>query len=216
MIQRMTQKHCNQQKQRDINLEIDSEDIEIGPCNLTTRDQDMILLKEELNQEYDQDQEGIQDRETIKVQEKLEWMLIGIKMDLKPETNQEAEAKEHIEEGNMERYREAQKYNPYRKQIFSQTKNPINWNRTNQNDNWNRGEGWDDNLNDDWTKRIQMRKDLMENHNDRDSTWTEYEVPQHHVAMPQLKQPAQQTQRVQQIQVQLKQQAPAQVPKKKE
>ncbi|KAA6369844.1 MAG: hypothetical protein EZS28_034628 [Streblomastix strix] len=119
------------------------------------------------------------------------------------------------DQSNQERYREAQKYNPYTKQIFSQTRNPINWNRTYQEGNWNRGEGWDDNPNDDWTKRIQMLKDQMENHSDRDSTWTEDEVTQNHVVTSQPKQLAQQTQKVQQIQVQPKQQAPAQQPKKK-
>ncbi|KAA6326031.1 MAG: hypothetical protein EZS28_054000, partial [Streblomastix strix] len=84
-----------------------------------------------------------------------------------------------------------------------------------QYDNRNRGEGWDDNPNDEWTKRIQMQKDPIENHSDRDSTWTEDEVPQHHVATPKSSQPAQQIQRVQQTQIQPKQQAPAQVPQKK-
>ncbi|KAA6335252.1 MAG: hypothetical protein EZS28_052986, partial [Streblomastix strix] len=60
-----------------------------------------------------------------------------------------------------------------------------------------------------------MQKDPPDNHSDRDSTQIEYEVPFHHVATPQPKQPVQQTQRVQQIQVQPKQQVPAQVPKKK-
>ncbi|KAA6377749.1 MAG: hypothetical protein EZS28_026727 [Streblomastix strix] len=60
-----------------------------------------------------------------------------------------------------------------------------------------------------------MQKDPIENHSDRNSTWTEDEVPQHHVATPQYKQPAQQTQIIQQIQVQPKQQASVQVPKKK-
>ncbi|KAA6344773.1 MAG: hypothetical protein EZS28_052215, partial [Streblomastix strix] len=48
----------------------------------------------------------------------------------------------------------------------------------------------------------------------RDSTWTEDEIPQPHVATPHPKYPAQQTQKVQQIQVQPKQQVSAQVPKK--
>ncbi|KAA6363039.1 MAG: hypothetical protein EZS28_041433, partial [Streblomastix strix] len=112
---------------------------------------------------------------------------------------------------NQERYREAQKYNPYTKQAFNKTKNPINWNRTHQYE----GESWDDNLNDEWTKRTQMQKDPPDNHSDRDSIWTEDEAPQHHATPPQPKQPAQQTQRVQQIQVQPKQQAPAQIPQKK-
>ncbi|KAA6361393.1 MAG: hypothetical protein EZS28_043081 [Streblomastix strix] len=116
---------------------------------------------------------------------------------------------------NQERYREAQKYNSYSKQAFNKTKNLINWNWTLQYEDKNRGEGWDDNPNDDWTKCTQMQKDPPDNHSDRDSTWTEDEAPQHHVATPQPKQQAQQIQRVQQIQVQPKQQATVQVPKKK-
>ncbi|KAA6367850.1 MAG: hypothetical protein EZS28_036624 [Streblomastix strix] len=94
-------------------------------------------------------------------------------------------------------------------------KNPINWNRTHQYDERSRDEDQDDNPNDDWKKLSQMQNDLTEKHSDRDSTWTEDKVPQHNIATPQPKKPAQQTQRVQQIQVQPKQQAPAQVPKKK-
>ncbi|KAA6375045.1 MAG: hypothetical protein EZS28_029429 [Streblomastix strix] len=112
---------------------------------------------------------------------------------------------------DQDRYREAQKYNPYTKQAFNKTKNPINWNKTHQYE----GECWDDNPNDDWTKRTQMQKDPPDNHSDKDSTWSEDEAPQHHATPPQPKQPIQQTQRVQQIQVQPKQQAPALVPKKK-
>ncbi|KAA6362168.1 MAG: hypothetical protein EZS28_042305, partial [Streblomastix strix] len=117
------------------------------------------------------------------------------------------------DQSNQERYREAQKYNPYTKQAFNKTKNPINWNRTHQFEDKNRGEGWNNNPNDDWTKRTQMQKDPSENHSDKDSTWTEDEAPQHQVSTPQSKLPTQQTQRLQQIQVQPKQQAPAQVPK---
>ncbi|KAA6360816.1 MAG: hypothetical protein EZS28_043657, partial [Streblomastix strix] len=119
------------------------------------------------------------------------------------------------DQSNQERYKEAQKYNPYTKQAFNKTKTPINWNRTHQFEDKNRGEGWDDNPNDDWTKRTQMQKDPPDNRSDRDSTWTEDEVPQHQVSTPQSKQPTQQTQSVQQIQVQPKQQAPAQIPKQK-
>ncbi|KAA6347348.1 MAG: hypothetical protein EZS28_052036, partial [Streblomastix strix] len=119
------------------------------------------------------------------------------------------------DQSNQERYKEAQKYNPYTKQAFNKTKNPINWNRTHQFEDRNREEGWDDNPNDDWVKRTQMQKDPPDNHNDRDSTWTEDEAPQHHPPPPQSKQPAQQTQRVQQIQAQPKQQAPAQIPKQR-
>ncbi|KAA6363794.1 MAG: hypothetical protein EZS28_040679, partial [Streblomastix strix] len=116
---------------------------------------------------------------------------------------------------NQERYRDAQKYNPHSKQAFNKTKNPINWNRTHQYEDKNRGEGWDDNPNDDWTKRTQMQKDPPENHSDRDSIWTEDEAPQHHVATPQPKQPAQQTQTVHQIQVQPKQQVQPRYQKRK-
>ncbi|KAA6381190.1 MAG: hypothetical protein EZS28_023282, partial [Streblomastix strix] len=119
------------------------------------------------------------------------------------------------DQSNQDRYREAQKYNPYTKQAFNKTKNPINWNRTHQYEDKDRGEGWDDNPNDDWVKLTQMQKDQPDNHNDRDSTWTEDEAPQHHPTPPQPKQPTQQTQRVQQIQVQPKQQAPVLAQKKK-
>ncbi|KAA6390251.1 MAG: hypothetical protein EZS28_014217 [Streblomastix strix] len=86
---------------------------------------------------------------------------------------------------------------------------------TYQYDDRKREEGLDDNLNDDWTKRSQMQKDPPDNHIDPDSTWAEDEFSQHYVATPQPKQPVQQTQKIQQILVQPKQQAPAQVPKKK-
>ncbi|KAA6369760.1 MAG: hypothetical protein EZS28_034714 [Streblomastix strix] len=99
MIPKTTKKHYKQPKQQDRNSEIDSEDIETDPYHHTTRDPDMILPSEEENQENDQDQDVIQDQEITKAQEKLEWMLTGIKMDSKPEMNQEVEAKEHIGEG---------------------------------------------------------------------------------------------------------------------
>ncbi|KAA6366157.1 MAG: hypothetical protein EZS28_038316 [Streblomastix strix] len=163
----------------------------------------MILLTETMNQGKDQDQEAIPGLKNTKVQERLQ---IKALMDLRPEMNKEVEVEERIEEGDM--YREAQKYNPYTKQAFSKTKNPINWNRTHQYEDKDRGEGWDDNINDDWVKRTQMQKDPPDNHNDRDSSWTEDEAPQHHSTQPQPKQPIQQTQRVQQIQIQPKQQVP--------
>ncbi|KAA6385029.1 MAG: hypothetical protein EZS28_019446, partial [Streblomastix strix] len=119
------------------------------------------------------------------------------------------------DQSNQERCREAQCYYPCTKYIFSQTKNPINWNRTHQYDNSNRGVDIDDDPNDEWRKCIQMQKCLSENHSDRDSIRTEDEVQQHDVATPQPKQPALQIQRAQQIQVLSKQQAPAPVPKKK-
>ncbi|KAA6372185.1 MAG: hypothetical protein EZS28_032288, partial [Streblomastix strix] len=68
---------------------------------------------------------------------------------------------------------------------------------THQYDDKNRGEGWYDNPNDDWTKRTQMQKDPPDNLSDRDSTWTEDEVPQHQVATPLHKQPVLQSQIVQ-------------------
>ncbi|KAA6370791.1 MAG: hypothetical protein EZS28_033681, partial [Streblomastix strix] len=68
---------------------------------------------------------------------------------------------------------------------------------------------------DEWTKRTQMQKDPPDNHNDKNSTWTEDEAPQQHVTPPQPKQPTQQAQRVQQIQVQPKQQAPVPIQRKK-
>ncbi|KAA6377361.1 MAG: hypothetical protein EZS28_027111, partial [Streblomastix strix] len=119
------------------------------------------------------------------------------------------------DQSNQERYREAQKYNPYTKQAFNKKKNPIDWNKTHQYEDKIGGEGWDDNPNDDWIKRTQMQKDAPDNHSDRDSTWTEDEAPQLQVSTLQSKQPTQQTQRVQQKQIQPKQQAPAQIPKQK-
>ncbi|KAA6361217.1 MAG: hypothetical protein EZS28_043256 [Streblomastix strix] len=58
------------------------------------QDQDTTPLTEEVNRGGDRDQEIIQDRETIKVQEKLEWISIEIRMDTKPEANREAELEE--------------------------------------------------------------------------------------------------------------------------
>ncbi|KAA6374589.1 MAG: hypothetical protein EZS28_029885 [Streblomastix strix] len=101
MSQKTSRRHYNQPKQHGRNLEIDSEDLEICPYHRATRNQDMTLLTEEVSQENGQDQEAIRDREIIKVQEKLEWKSIGIKIDLKPGTNQEVEAGEHIDEGNI-------------------------------------------------------------------------------------------------------------------
>ncbi|KAA6394081.1 MAG: hypothetical protein EZS28_010395 [Streblomastix strix] len=138
----------------------------------------MTLLSEEVNRENVQDQGIMKDLETTKVQEKLEWMYIGAEMDLKPETNQEAEAEERIEEGKLQQDIDQIKFEQ-----------------------------------DSLTKRTHMQKDAPENHSDRDSTWTEDEVPLHQIATSQPKQPVQQTQRVQQIQVQPKQQAPVQIPR---
>ncbi|KAA6327377.1 MAG: hypothetical protein EZS28_053825, partial [Streblomastix strix] len=166
----------------------------------------MILLTETMNQEKDQDQEVTQGLKNTRVQEKLRIKAI---MDLKPEV----EVEECIEEGGTIIKERVQiikiEISPTR------TKNPINWNRTHQYEDKDRGEGWDDNPNDDWIKLTQMQKDQPDNHNDRNSTWTEDEAPQHHPTPPQPKQPTQQTQRVQQIQVQPKQQAPVLAQKKK-
>ncbi|KAA6399250.1 MAG: hypothetical protein EZS28_005224 [Streblomastix strix] len=115
----------------------------------------------------------------------------------------------------LERYREAQQYNPYTKQIFNKTKNPINWNRTHQYDNKNRGKGWDDNPNNEWIKRTQLQQDPLENHSDRNSSWTENEVLQNQITTPQPKLHIQQTQRIQQKQVQSKQQTPIQIPRQR-
>ncbi|KAA6358847.1 MAG: hypothetical protein EZS28_045626, partial [Streblomastix strix] len=110
----------------------------------------------------------------------------------------------------QERDRETQKYNPYTKQNFSFTNNPLKWNRTHQYDNRDRGEGWDDDPNDEWTNRTQMQKDATENHKDRDSTKTEDEASQHQVTASQPEQLVQPTQRIQQVQVQPKQQTTVQ------
>ncbi|KAA6376950.1 MAG: hypothetical protein EZS28_027524 [Streblomastix strix] len=114
---------------------------------------------------------------------------------------------------HQERYRETQKQKQYTKQILSKPKNPLNWNRRQQYDNRNRGEGWGDDPNDERAKRTQMRNDPLENHNDRDSTWTEDEAPQHQVATLQPKQPVLLTQQIYQIQVLPKQQTPVQIPR---
>ncbi|KAA6391901.1 MAG: hypothetical protein EZS28_012575 [Streblomastix strix] len=232
MTQKMTQRHFNLQKQQDKNLEIDSQGIEIDPFHRATRVQDMIPLAKDVNRENDQDRDVIQDRETIKVSRKT-----GMDIDRNQNENEtrgkprgrsrgafrgrdqncqgRGQCNQDRDQLYQERYREMQMQNRYTKQNFSKPKNPLNWNRRHQYVDKNSDEGWDDNPNDDWTKRTQMQKDPSDNHNDRDSTWTEDEVPQHHVATPQPKQPAQQTQRVQQIQVQPKQQVPVLVQRKK-
>ncbi|KAA6364837.1 MAG: hypothetical protein EZS28_039635, partial [Streblomastix strix] len=56
------------------------------------------------------------------------------------------------------------------KQAFNKIKNPINWNRTHQYDDKKREEGWNDNSNDDWTKRTLILKDAPDSHSDRVST----------------------------------------------
>ncbi|KAA6371389.1 MAG: hypothetical protein EZS28_033085 [Streblomastix strix] len=99
--QKTTQRHYYQPKQIDKSFEIDLEEIEIDPYHRATRDQDKTPLTEEVNRENDQDQEIIRDRETIKVQEKLEWISIEIRRDLRPEANQEAEVVVRLEEGSL-------------------------------------------------------------------------------------------------------------------
>jgi hypothetical protein len=96
MIQRTTQKHYNQQKQRDGNLEINSEEAEIDPYHHIARDRDMILLTGAANQEKDQDQEATQGLENTRVQEKLQIKVI---MDLRQGMNKEIEVEGRIEEG---------------------------------------------------------------------------------------------------------------------
>ncbi|KAA6391241.1 MAG: hypothetical protein EZS28_013230 [Streblomastix strix] len=90
-----------QLKQQEKNQEIDAEDIGIYPYHHAITDQDTIPLTEKMNLKNYHDQEVIQDLENTRVQEKLEQMLIGIIIDLKPETNQEVEAEECIEEGSI-------------------------------------------------------------------------------------------------------------------
>ncbi|KAA6380050.1 MAG: hypothetical protein EZS28_024424 [Streblomastix strix] len=192
----MTQKRYNQQKQQDRNLEIDSEDIEIGPYHSTSRDQDMTLLTEEANQEKDQVQEVIQDLENTRVQEKLEWMSIGIRMDLKLETNQEAEAEEHIEEGNIvikegdrtigiEIYRIRRDIEKHRSITHTQNGSlarlriqQTGTGHTNMMIKIEEKAGMITQMMIGQNKRTQMQKDQINNHSDRDSTWTEDEIPQ--------------------------------------
>ncbi|KAA6374202.1 MAG: hypothetical protein EZS28_030269, partial [Streblomastix strix] len=173
----------------------------------------MTPLTEEVNRENNEDQEAIRDREIIKSEPRGRDR--GAYGEREYNYQGRGQSYQNREQLYQERYREAQKYNQCTKQNFSKTKNPLNWNRAHQCDNRNRREGWDDNPNNDLTKRTQMQKVPPENHSNRDSSRTEYEVPQHQVATPQLKQPIQQAQRIQQIQVQPKQQILAQAPKQK-
>jgi hypothetical protein len=95
MIQKTTQKHYNQRKQREGNLEINLEETEIDLYHHIVRDRDMILLTEAANQGKDQDQEAIQGLKNTKVQEKLQIKAI---MDLRLGMNKEIEVEECIEE----------------------------------------------------------------------------------------------------------------------
>lgn len=58
----------------------------------------MIPLTEETNQENGQDQQVNRDRETIKVQEKLEWASIEMRMGMKLEVNRKLKDEEPLEE----------------------------------------------------------------------------------------------------------------------
>ncbi|KAA6392914.1 MAG: hypothetical protein EZS28_011562 [Streblomastix strix] len=198
-------------KQQYKNLEFDSEDIEIDPYHHAIRDLDTTPVTEEVNRENDQDQEVIRDRETTKVQERLEWTSIEIRTDMKPGANREVEYEELLEAGT--RITNEKKTNLLGQR--STTRNPLNWNRTHQYNYRNRGESWGDDLKDGSNKRIQMEKDLPENSNDRDSSWTEDDVPQHQIAASQPKQPAPPIQRIQQIHVQPKQQTTVQIPRQR-
>ncbi|KAA6396804.1 MAG: hypothetical protein EZS28_007666 [Streblomastix strix] len=60
-----------------------------------------------------------------------------------------------------------------------------------------------------------MQKDPPENHSDSYSTWTEDEAPQHLVATSQPQQPVLPTQRIQQVQIQPKQQTTVQIPRQR-
>ncbi|KAA6371530.1 MAG: hypothetical protein EZS28_032943 [Streblomastix strix] len=87
MTQKMTQRHYNQPKQQNKNLKIGLEDIVIDHYHNAAREKSMTNLTKEANQENDQDQKVIQDRETIKFREKLEWTSIETRMGMKPEAN---------------------------------------------------------------------------------------------------------------------------------
>ncbi|KAA6403685.1 MAG: hypothetical protein EZS28_000798 [Streblomastix strix] len=144
-------------------------------------------------------------------------MLIEIKIDMKPEANREAEAAEHIS-GETRIIKEEVKaimIEINHIMIRNKIKIPTNWNRTHQYDKRNGGEGWDDKPNDKWIKLTQMQKDTSENHCDKDSIWTEDEAPQNQIITPQPKLLVHYTQRIQQVQVQPKQQALAQVPRQR-
>ncbi|KAA6403173.1 MAG: hypothetical protein EZS28_001299 [Streblomastix strix] len=61
MTQKTTQRHYNQPKQQNKNLEINLEDRDIDLYHRMTRNQDMIPMTEEVNRENEQDQEVIRD-----------------------------------------------------------------------------------------------------------------------------------------------------------
>ncbi|KAA6362943.1 MAG: hypothetical protein EZS28_041530, partial [Streblomastix strix] len=190
------------QKQQDKNFQIDSEDIEIDPYHRATRDQSTIPLIEEVIRENDQDQEVIRDREIIMVQEKLKWTSIEIRMNTKPDLNREIGDEEPSEEGIRIIKKEDK---ATRIQIILIMKDIER----------RKKEGWGDDPNDEWTKRAQIQKDSIENHNDKDSTRVEDEATQHQVATPQPKQPVQHIQRIQEVQIQPKQQTPVQIPRQR-
>ncbi|KAA6387578.1 MAG: hypothetical protein EZS28_016899 [Streblomastix strix] len=197
-IQKMTQRQYSHPKQQDKNLKIDQEGIEIDLSHGAIIYQDMTPLTEEANQKRDQDQVAGRDRETIKIHEKLERSSIEIRMNMKQEANREVGDVEPIVEGTRTI-----------KEEDKATKRKINHNEKDIERCKNLG----DDPNDDQTKRTQMEKDKPKNHSQRDSTWTEDEAPQHKVTAPQLKQPDQQTQRIQQAPIQRKQQTKVQIPR---
>ncbi|KAA6385952.1 MAG: hypothetical protein EZS28_018517 [Streblomastix strix] len=69
------------------------------------------------------------------------------------------QSKQDSDQLYKERYVEAQKYNPYTKQNFSNTMNLLNRNRMHQQDNRNRGDGWFDDPNDERQKYKQLEKE---------------------------------------------------------
>ncbi|KAA6368714.1 MAG: hypothetical protein EZS28_035757, partial [Streblomastix strix] len=171
------------QKQQDKNSEIDQEDIEIDPYHRATRDQDMTPLTEEANRENNQDQETIRDREIIKVRQKLEWTLTEIKLDLRPGRTERSRPRSVQRKG----------FQLLRKKLGQLGQRTI--------------------ILREIQRSVKMQKDPPDDHSDRDSTWTENEVYQNQITTPQPKQPAQQTQRKQQVHVQPKQQASVQIPR---
>ncbi|KAA6396345.1 MAG: hypothetical protein EZS28_008130 [Streblomastix strix] len=104
------------------------------------------------------------------------------------------------DQSNQERYREAQKYNPYTKRAFTKTKNPINWNTSHQYDNKNKRDGSVDDPNDEWPKYAQTENGSIENYGDRYPTSTEDDAPKCLIAAPQYKQPLHAVQRLHHVQ----------------
>ncbi|KAA6359819.1 MAG: hypothetical protein EZS28_044654 [Streblomastix strix] len=130
----------------------------------------MTRPTEEVNQEKDQDQDqGVtQDRETTKVQEKLEQISIETIMDLSSEANREIEVGERL----------VVEIRTLKEEDYA-TKIDTSY----------------------------IKRDIERQKKEQ--------VPQYSVAAPQPKQPAQYTQRVQQIQVEPKVQTPVQEPRQR-